>query len=112
MASVRQWMEDHEMHDSRRFKEAAETMATLATKEDLSHVMLDQASKGDLAKLSRLLIDDEGQPKFATRKDMEPISSLYQGGVFAKGLVLGFAAVIGAIVGIGLGIYTLVNWFK
>lgn len=111
VADIRQWMKDHEKDNNRRFKQGADTMRTLATKDDLSIVMLDQASKTDVAKLTKLLLTEDGQPKFATQEQLAPVIAIYQGGVFTKSLVLGAAAVIGAIVGIGWGLITLVQWF-
>lgn len=105
-------MKAHETDNNRRFRQGADAMKKLATKDDLATVMLDQASKTDLNRLTRLLIDENGQPKFATQESMAPVVAIYQGGVFTKSLVIGLAAVIGAIVGIGWGLITVASWIR
>lgn len=110
LGAIHQWMQDHEKHDDRRFEQGNITMATLATKNDLAVVAQEQ--KNDMTTLTKLLLDDNGQPKFATKQDMAPVLSLYQGSVFTKSLILGAAAIIGAIVGIGWGLYQLIGWAR
>lgn len=85
IASMRQWQQDHEKHDDERqaenvgeFKKGRDKMATLATKDDLSVVMLDQASKKDMDTLTKALFDEEGKPRFATREDVFPVVDFYK----------------------------------
>lgn len=87
-------------------------MVTVSTKDDLAKMMMDQPSKADFKKIEKLLLTEEGEPKFATKADMAPIIAVYQGGVFTKSFVLGAATLIGAIVGIGWGLLTLAAWLK
>jgi hypothetical protein len=105
LAAILAWMKDHERHDDSRFKEGSEHMATLATKEDLAEMMKffleeDPEAPGQL------------RPKFATRRDVEPIIDLYNKlvlsakitngvGKFSKWFIL-----TGAALFIALGVLT------
>lgn len=110
LGGIRQWMKDHEKQNNTQFKAQGEQLKKVATKDDLSIVMLDQASKKDMQRLTDALFDEKGLPLFATKADMAPVLDLYKGGVFTKSLVLGMAAVIGGIVGIGWGLLQLGKW--
>ena len=112
LGAIHTWMKDHERFDDERFGEAKEKMNTLATKDDISTVMVDQASKADMSKLSRLLLDEEGLPKFATKEDMLPVLNLYKGSTFVKSLFAGVAAFVITLVAVGFAIIQLVAWFK
>jgi len=112
IVAIHDWMQNHEADNNKRFAQSEDMMKGLATKDDLSTVMLDQASKADVRRLTRMLINDDGTPKFATAEDMQPVLSLYKGSVFTKSLLLGTAAIIGAIVGIGWGLIQLSSWLR
>jgi len=112
LGAIHEWMKDHEKHDDQRFKEGSEKMDTLATKSDISAVMVDQASKADMQKLSKALFDEEGKPKFATKEDMEPVLNLYKGSTFVKSLFAGVAAFVITLVAVGFAIIQLVNWAR
>ncbi len=112
LGAIHQWMKDHEKHDNSRFKSGSDIMKTLATKSDLSVVMLDQASKADFKKLTALLLDEQGNPQFATKADMEPVLAVYRGSIFTKSLILGAAALLGAVVGIGWAVVTISSWIR
>lgn len=112
LGAIHEWMQLHEAENNERFEEGATKINTLATKDDLSTVMLDQASKSDMSKLRLSLFDDEGKPKFATKEDMEPILNLYKGSTFVKSLAAGVTAFIITLVALGYALITLVSWLR
>lgn len=112
LGAIHEWMQDHEKHDDKRFEEGAATMAKLATKDDIQTVMVDQASKTDLDRLTRLLLDENGQPRFATKEDMMPVLNLYRGSTFVKSAAAGVATLIITIVAVGYALITLVQWIR
>lgn len=112
LGEIRQWMKDHESEDKRRFDEGSATMTKLATKDDLSLVMLDQASKKDLKSLSDKLLDEHGEPLFATREDMEPLMNLYKGSTFVKSFAMGTATLIITLAAVGYALISLLGWFR
>ncbi len=99
LGAIHQWMKDHEQHDNIRFKDGSDIMKTLATKTDLQ-------------KLSGIFLGEDGEMKFATKTDMEPILAVYRGSIFTKSIVLGAAAIIGAVVGIGWALITIASWIR
>lgn len=58
------WREDHERHDDKRFEEGTKLMSSLATAESVE-------------KLHKLLVDDDGTPRFATKRDVAPLLKFY-----------------------------------
>lgn len=128
IAAIRQWQVDHEKHDDDRhqenigrFQEGTDKMALLASKKDLEDfskkILEDVATTKDLEELVKFFVEqdpDTGQmvPKFPTRKEMAPIISLYKGGVITRAFIIGAAGLVGAVVGVGLGLWTLFNWAR
>lgn len=112
LGAIHQWMKDHEEHDDRRFEQGAATMKTLATKDDIQTVLVDQASKADMTKLNRLLLTEDGEPQFATKADMQPLIDLYKGGTFAKSLLAGAAFTIITISALGYAIISIIGWIR
>lgn len=112
LGAIHQWMKDHERHDDGRFAQASGKMQNLATKDDLSTVMLDQASKTDMKKLTDALFDSEGKAKFATKEDMQPVLDLYRGSTFARSLFAGGATFVITIVAVGYAILQIISWAK
>lgn len=112
LGAIHEWMQEHEKHDDKRFEEGTRTMATLATKDDIQTVMVDQASKTDLEKLTKLLLDENGQPRFATKEDMLPVLNLYRGSTFVKSAAAGMATFVITIVAVGYALITLVQWAR
>lgn len=96
LENFNEWKKEHEKRDEKRFKEISQKVENLITKDDFA----------------RMFYDENGQPKFATRKDMAPLLALYQGSIFAKSFLLGIAAVVGAIVGIGWGLIAIRGWLN
>lgn len=112
LGAIHEWMKDHEKHDDKRFETGSEKMDTLATKDDLSTVMLDQASKQDMSKLTKALFTEDGQPKFATKEDMEPMLNLYKGSTFVRSLLAGTAAFVITLVAVGYALITIISWLR
>lgn len=112
LGAIHEWMKDHERHDDKRFEQGSEKMETLATKDDIQTVMVDQASKGDLLKLAKLLLDENGNLKCATKEDMQPILDLYKGSTFVKSLFAGLAAAVITLVAVGYALIQLVGWLR
>jgi len=105
LGSIHSWMRNHEKADALAFQAGSEKMDTLATKQDLA----------DLTKLF-VELDDEGEvkrnpetghliPKFATKKDVQPVVAFYDklalsaqlvngGGKWLSRFVLGLAALL------------------
>jgi hypothetical protein len=99
LGAIHQWMKDHERHDDERFEEGRAKMNTLATKDDTSEIM-------------NLLLDDSGQPKFATKSDMQPMIDLYKGGTLAKSLLTGAAVTLITISALGYAIISIIGWIR
>lgn len=112
LGAIHQWMKDHEEHDDKRFEQGTLKMNTLATKDDIQIVMVDQASKSDLIKLTELLLTDEGQPQFATKADMQPLLDLYKGSTFVKSFAAGIAGFVLTTVAVGYALIQLVMWIR
>jgi hypothetical protein len=112
LGAIHEWMKDHEKHDDKRFEEGKAKMATLATKDDIQTVMVDQASKEDFSKLARMLFDEKGQPMFATKQDMEPVLNLYKGSTFVRSAVAGLAGTVITLAALGYALIQLVSWLR
>lgn len=46
------------------------------------------------------------------RDQMKPVLELYNGGKFAKNLLMGTAAFIGSLVALGASVYAIISFFK
>ena len=103
---------EHEANVKKRFQQGERKMSTLATKDDLSIVMSDQASKTDVRKLRSDLFDEHGNPLFATKEDMLPLLNLYKGSTFVKSFAAGAAAFVITMVAVGYAILQLVGWIR
>lgn len=107
LGAIHAWMQNHEREDSKRFNSGARRMMVLATKEDLA----------DLAKLfvetdehGEIALGPDGRmvPKFATKKDVQPVVQFYDklalsaqlvngGSKWFSRIILGLAALLVAI---------------
>lgn len=76
-AGIEDWQKNHEKHDDDRFEDGQRTMAKLATKEDFD-------------KIHALLVDEDGMPTFAEKKDVSPVVDFYEKLVLS-GVILGVA---------------------
>lgn len=112
VGAVRQELKDHKEEVSERLQQGEDTMSTLATKSDLSVVMLDQASKKDMIGLTNSLFDEHGNPLFATKEDMQPLINLYKGSTFVKSFTAGLAAFVITLVAVGYALITLIGWLR
>ncbi len=77
LGAIHQWMIDHEAADKKAFGEAQSVMANLTTKDDLAEfakMFVELDEKGEVKKDF-----DTGQlvPKFATKKDVQPVVKFY-----------------------------------
>lgn len=106
----------HELADDLRFGAIDKTLSNQPTKNDLStthqEILNVTASKEDVQTLSDKLIDEDGQPKFATKADMEPILNLYKGSTFVKSLFAGGGAFLITLVAVGYAIIQIISWIR
>lgn len=106
----------HNDGDAKNFDSMNTTLEGLATTDALQKMVLEQPTKKDFTafqiEMRALFFDEEGEPRFATRKDMAPVIDIYRGSIFTKQFIVGAATVIGALVGIGYGLFTIVGWFS
>lgn len=104
--SISSWMSQHGVDDSRRFDRMDTSMKSLASKDDVIEAVQVLAKAFE----THAAADKEWKDDF--RKSMEPVLRIYQGSIFTKSFILGAAAVIGGVVGIGYGLMTIAQWLS
>ncbi len=106
----------HELSDDVRFGSIDKTLMNQPTKNDLTtlhqEIINTTASKEDLGKLASHFFDVDGQPKFATKDDMQPILNLYRGSTFVKSLAAGVGTFFITLVAVGYALIQLVSWLR
>jgi hypothetical protein len=104
----------HELEDNLRFGAIDKVLKEQPTKNDLAathqEILNVTASKEDLQHMSSQFFDKDGQPKFATKEDMQPVLDLYKGSTFVKSLFAGVGAFIITLVAVGFAIIQLIQW--
>lgn len=46
------------------------------------------------------------------REEIRPLLEIYNGGRFARSFIIGTGTVVGSLVAIGVGVYTLLEWVR
>lgn len=46
------------------------------------------------------------------REDMKPILEIYNGGKFARSLLIGIASFVGSLVALGASVWAIIRWLK
>lgn len=78
----------------------------------------EQINTKDIYELKRGLagltdaINEEHTDSKAFRDEIRPLLEIYNGGKFARSFIIGVGTLVGSIVAIGVGMYTLLQWIR
>lgn len=108
--------DERQQENVEAFAEGSAKMKTLATKDDLSAVAVDMATKTDINNLHAMLFAADGTPLFATKNDVLPVVQFYNNLMLAakfteNGGKWGSRFIIG-IVATGIAFGVIFGWFK
>lgn len=79
---------------------------------DFEQIRKTQREQGDaLADLGTSVEFLTGEIK-GFREDIRPLVDIYNGGRFARSLLIGIASFVGSLVALGASIWMIINWLK